>query len=262
MTFKPIRKETTVYEVVKQIEDNIISGKLKIGSKLPSERQMSKLLEVSRPVVREALIILKGKGLINMIPRKGNYINDFRLNGSLPILESLISFHLDNIEPKLVESLMATRKLIESETAALAAINKREEDLTKLNFIYLQEDEILKNIKNNNLTNFRLEILVDLDFSFHHLISVASGNLVYPLLLNSFKKVYTFLTSSFFNFLIKKAEENDLISIENLDFVIQNHKKLIESICKADSKNSKKIMIQILEHGEIFLRKYFFNNKI
>jgi fatty acid metabolism transcriptional regulator FadR len=286
MTFQPIKKQTTVYEVVKQIEDSIISGKLKIGSKLPSERQLAELFQVSRPVVREALIVLKGKGLVNMFPGKGNFINDFRIDGSLPILESLISFQADRLEPKFIESLCATRKLIETETAALAAINRKKEELEKLIEVNNEEYRFLEKLNTNNLTDsknlsdikdsdklrnldesknlsdLRLEDLVELDFAFHHKVAIASGNLVYPLLLNSFKKVYTFLTSSFFNSIIKKINDKDFKAIDDLTFVIENHKNLIDAINNYDSKSSKKIMLQILEHGEMILRKSFFENQI
>lgn len=260
MTFQPIKKQTTVYEVVKQIEDSIISGELKIGSRLPSERQMAQLLEVSRPVVRESLIVLKGKGLINMIPGKGNFINDYRVNGSLPILESLISFQANNIDKKLIESLCATRKLIETETAYLAANNRKKEELDILIEINKEEHEILNKLKLNKLKDFRIENLVELDFKFHHEVAIASGNLVYPLLLNSFKKVYTFLTSSFFSSLIKNLNDTNLNGMEDFEFVIETHKKLIESIEKFDSKNSRKTMIKLLEHGERLLLRNSIKN--
>lgn len=259
MVFKPIKKETTVNEVIRQIENNIISGKLKIGSKLPSERELAKMLEVSRPVVRESLILLKEKGLIDMIPRKGNYINDYRIKGSLPILESLISFQSNvnnKIENELLESLLQTRKLIECETASLAAVYRKIEDIEKLKIINEEEYKTFDRLFSNNLKEIKLNQIVELDFSFHHCVAIASGNSVYPLLINSFKNVYTYLTSTFFNSIIENIKINPEI-IEQYKFVIERHGEIIVHIEKKDSKNCKNTMLKLLEHGEILLKKQF-----
>ncbi|MCP5087591.1 MAG: FadR family transcriptional regulator, partial [Rhodobacteraceae bacterium] len=53
--FEPIDHDSVVDAVVSQIESMIVSGVLKEGRKLPSEREMAELMDVSRPKLREAL---------------------------------------------------------------------------------------------------------------------------------------------------------------------------------------------------------------
>jgi GntR family transcriptional repressor for pyruvate dehydrogenase complex len=51
-------------QVYGQIFEQIVSGGLNVGDKLPSENEISERFGVSRPVVREALLRLRADGLI------------------------------------------------------------------------------------------------------------------------------------------------------------------------------------------------------
>ncbi len=50
--------------IAEQIEGLIASGELKPGDNLPPERDLSKQLDVSRPSLREALLVLESRGLL------------------------------------------------------------------------------------------------------------------------------------------------------------------------------------------------------
>ena len=89
---QPIKTESLTEIFVLRFEELILSGKLSIGEKLPSERELSLQLNVSRPVVHEGLMELAHKGLVIMKPRVGAVISDYRNNGSLAILNSSACF--------------------------------------------------------------------------------------------------------------------------------------------------------------------------
>ncbi|HHF97996.1 MAG TPA: FadR family transcriptional regulator, partial [Candidatus Aerophobetes bacterium] len=55
MVLKPIKRQKVWQQVEKQIKDLIINNKLKIGDKLPSEKELAEKLKVGRRSVREAL---------------------------------------------------------------------------------------------------------------------------------------------------------------------------------------------------------------
>lgn len=55
MVFKPIENRKISSRIMEQIKENILRGKLRVGDKLPSERELSTQLGVSRSSVREAL---------------------------------------------------------------------------------------------------------------------------------------------------------------------------------------------------------------
>jgi len=76
--FEPVvHHETLSKKVAAQIEDTIRTKILVPGAKLPNEHDMSALFGVSRPVVREALQILSGKGIISIHKGSGIFVNSY-----------------------------------------------------------------------------------------------------------------------------------------------------------------------------------------
>ena len=68
-------KQTKVFEdVVTQIQEAILDGRLKTGDTLPSERQLKDMFNISRGTLREALRVLSAEGLIRLIPNRGSYV--------------------------------------------------------------------------------------------------------------------------------------------------------------------------------------------
>ena len=59
MNFSPIANEKLSDKVVKVITDQVKSGALKPGDRLPSEPELAAALQVSRGILREALTVLQ-----------------------------------------------------------------------------------------------------------------------------------------------------------------------------------------------------------
>ncbi len=230
----PIRAQSLVEAFVTRFEELIISGELVIGSRLPSERELAGRMGVSRPVVHEGLVELQARGLVKLKPRKGAYVNDYRRRGSLSLLESLLSYHRGNLEPGLLSSMLRMRELFEMETARLAARNRTGEHLRQFR-------EIIDREKKCDSTE--TESLVAIDFEFHLVTAIATGNLVYPLIMNSFKDVYTNLTGQFF-------ADPDVAPR-----VFGFHHRLAEAIEARDEKKASAVMKRLLDHGERYLIK-------
>lgn len=229
----PLKSESLVEVFIRRFEELIISGKISIGEKLPSERELALQLGVSRPVVHEGLVELESKGLVTIKPRAGATVNDYRREGSPALLESLIRYSSGKIRPEIFDSILRMRVLFETETAAMAAVNRTDENLAEF-------EQIIADEKNSHPSD--IETQVRLDFSFHLLVAIASGNHAYPLLLNSFKDLYTNLTRGFFK-------------VEGVaDYVFKNHEKLYKTIKAGDKKSAVKIMSALIEHGERHLK--------
>ncbi|MBW1814590.1 MAG: FadR family transcriptional regulator, partial [Deltaproteobacteria bacterium] len=113
---KPIKSESLKEIFISRFENLILSGKLSIGQKLPSERELALQLGVSRPVVHEGLVDLASKGLITLTPRIGTVVNDYRTEGSLAMLTSLFNYHDGQLQPAILESVLDMRMLFERET--------------------------------------------------------------------------------------------------------------------------------------------------
>ena len=152
--------------------------------------------------------------------------------GSFAILSSLLNYTNGDARPGLQRSLLAVRILIERETARLAAVNATHEQINELRGILAEE----KAAKPSDAAR-----LTELDYTFHLKVALGSGNLVYPLILNSFKSVYTHFTAAFF---AKKA------STAVIDEVIAFHEQLIDTIAAHEADKAGAMMEAMLLRGE------------
>lgn len=71
MNFSPVETKKANEYVFEQIENLILSGKLKPGDKLPSERELMEIYKRSHPTIREALRMLESSNYIRVIPGGG-----------------------------------------------------------------------------------------------------------------------------------------------------------------------------------------------
>ncbi|MBB3137939.1 DNA-binding FadR family transcriptional regulator [Rhizobium pisi] len=72
--FSPVESRRLYRQVADQIRLMIASGELAVGQRLPAERELAEQLSVSRPTVREALIVLEVEGLVNIRMGSGIYV--------------------------------------------------------------------------------------------------------------------------------------------------------------------------------------------
>jgi DNA-binding FadR family transcriptional regulator len=189
---KPIRVATPKEGVVRQIEALILSGRVKPGERLPPERELAERFAVSRPVVHEGILELSQKGLVDIRPRHGVYVNDYRLSGSAELLYSLWHHRGEEIEPTLIESMGEFRVIVEQEAAARLAAAEEE----RLRPACRELEQLAEEAE--SLPSGDAAALAEVDFRFHFTIALHSGNIVYPMLMNSFREVYRSLLERFF----------------------------------------------------------------
>jgi GntR family transcriptional regulator, transcriptional repressor for pyruvate dehydrogenase complex len=235
--FEPLKTVSLKESCINKLEELILSGQLKAGEWLPSERDLAARLNISRPVLHEALVDLASKGLVKIVPRRGVVVNDYRKEGSCAILSSLLLYHQGQFAPELTQSLFAMRCLLEMETARLAAKLAGDEQLAQLEAVLEKEKQV-------GVDDWQL--LTELDFEFHLLVSIASGNLVYPLIINSFKNIYTHFTHQFF----QRCNQPAVIGK-----VFAYHCQLVEALKQRQPELAAQIMADTLSHGEKRLRE-------
>ncbi len=235
-TLQPLQVQSLKQACVARLEEFILSGALPAGERLPSERDLAASLNISRPILHEALVDLASKGLVSIQPRRGVFVNDFRVNGSVAILSSLMSYQGGQLAPAFIDSLMEMRLTMECDTARLAAERRRQEHLERLHALLARETAA--SISDP-------EDLIETDFAFHLEIALASGNQVYPLIINSFKSVYTSLTGQFFH-----AYAGTPVLVEVSKF----HHRLVQAVEKQDSAQAEAVMREMLVHGEVHLK--------
>ena len=114
--FAPVETSSTADEVVLRMEALLLDGVLRAGERLPSERELASDLDISRPVLRDALKTLEERGLIESRHGGGTFVADIIGEVFSRPLTELISRH----ERATIDYLEYRREL-EGLTAELAA---------------------------------------------------------------------------------------------------------------------------------------------
>src|ERR1043165_8010386 len=122
MPFQVVESQRLYQQVAEQLGGLIDSGEFREGDRLPPERELSKKLGVSRPVVREAMIALEIAGLVEVRGGAGAFVKNAR-QGALASLADQGPSPFD---------LITARKMLEGEIAFMAASAIQPEDLQRL----------------------------------------------------------------------------------------------------------------------------------
>lgn len=217
-------KNLKVYEqVIEELKQMIISGKLKRGDRLPSERDLVEQLKVSRTSIREAIRALQIIGLVECRRGGGNYIKESFEHSLVEPLS--ITFMLQN--SKSME-ILELRRVVEVETAALAAEKIGDRELKDL-------EAIIKQLKESSDE----EINAKLDKEFHYKIANASGNFLIISVLNAI--------SSLMDFFIKDARQIILRDKKNRELLIKHHEDLYKALLERDRSKAAETMRKHLD---------------
>ncbi|GHC55562.1 transcriptional regulator [Alcaligenes pakistanensis] len=161
---EPKRLDTSAELVAQRIETLIMDGVLKPGQVLPSERQLTQRLTVSRSALREGLQILRVRGLIETQHGKGSFVANLIDSAASKPLE-----HLLQAQGRTLYDLLEVRELLESEAAQLAASRGTEADhiMIRRRFQELEDLQAQEGAP---------EQIARADHAFHQAICEASHN--------------------------------------------------------------------------------------
>ena len=159
------RSQTDV--VISGIKAMIISGELTAGSRLPVEKDLSATLNVSRGSLREGVRALATLGILETRQGDGTYVtalNPASLLGSLGLLADLTP-------DAGTSDLLAVRRVLESEAAALAACRLTPAALEEMTELLDSTEARIADASEEDL-----EAIIEADSAFHRMIAQASGN--------------------------------------------------------------------------------------
>ena len=157
----PRRKERLGDMLYGQILEQIVSGALKEGDKLPSENQICQSSQVSRPTVREALMRLHADGLVTTRQGSGTFVQR-RPSDNLTRLVKV-----SDIAGML--RCLEVRMALEGQAAALAAQRRTSN----------QMDRIYGTLTALQAAFESGTVPARTDFEFHLAVAAASGNIVF-----------------------------------------------------------------------------------
>jgi GntR family transcriptional repressor for pyruvate dehydrogenase complex len=127
----PVARQSVVDAVADRLRGEILAGRLRPGTRLPSERELSLALGVNRLTLRASLARLEALGLITTRHGAGTIIASWRERAGLEMLGTLVK-GLKLADPawhELVRSALELRRILASEAVALAAERHTDDDI-------------------------------------------------------------------------------------------------------------------------------------
>lgn len=209
--FSAIRQPKVSEEIVKQIKDLILGGRLKPGERLPSERDLTRKLKVGRSSLREAINSLALMGLLDVQHRKGIYVRTV----SSQLVSNPLSRLMEN-DRQTTAYLYDLRMDIEVAAAAAAAGHRSEGQLAG----------IRSHLQAMNSREEQNVYSSDTDLNFHIAIADATGNF---LRVHIIKEIFD-LTGGHLKSALAKIEADQ----NNLNTLFEQHTAIYSAIAEKD----------------------------
>lgn len=216
MPFTPLDKLRYPERIAREIQMRILNHDLQIGERLPSELELAGEFEVSRSVIREAMRILDGLGLI--VVKKGPKGGIFVSNVYHKPLSNSLRGLVDSGQVS-VDHIFMVRLLIEPNVAAEAAVHASKEDVNDL-WMILEESE--KNIDDPVFLSANRG-------KFHICLAKATGNPVMEMFMHSLIEL---LREYFYEFKCVEFEQK----------AIQSHYRILEAVKNRQSEQARQLM--------------------
>jgi GntR family transcriptional repressor for pyruvate dehydrogenase complex len=164
--FEPVRPIRAYERVIEQIESALRRGELRAGERLPSERELMRLFQVSRSTIREALRVLESDGMLRSRPGD-------------PLGAELLPLGPDSLRRPMAklarsggisfEDLLQFRILLDGATSYLAAHLHDDEQIAEM-------EGALDHLRASASAGASQKAWSEADFAFHDAIARASGN--------------------------------------------------------------------------------------
>ncbi len=211
LKLQPKRKERLGDQLYGQILEQIVSGTLKEGDKLPSEKELCLMFEVSRPVVREAMMLLQADGLVVARQGSGTYVQRrppqglIALAGASDVAGMLRCYEL--------------RVPLEGEAAALAAKRRSPGQLAQIKAAL---DDLGRAFETRTSASTA-------DFAFHRAVAEASCNEMFVSILET-------LHAAVENCMAVALNITAQGSAERSRRVLDEHSRIHEAIAMGDAE--------------------------
>ena len=107
----------------------ILSGRLMVGEKLPPERELAESMQVSRAVVNSGITELARKGFLIIKPRVGTFVADYRRDGTMDTLMSIMNYNGGILREAEVRSILELRIALDSLAIQLWLPEAKDEEI-------------------------------------------------------------------------------------------------------------------------------------
>lgn len=231
MSFNKITKRYISDYAFEQLRENIYRGDLKSGEKLPSEKDLAKLMQVSRSSIRQAISLLIERGYVEKHEGHGYLVKTPEPHDP----HNPFSYIMTPRKSSLDE-LMEVRIGLESHGVVLATQRANDRDIQ---FLEKSLSELTKGKPNREKAR-------NADVNFHMGIAFATHN-----------SVYIDLTRRFYDYMFHSISKLHSLLYEkhsNLELIDKQHFKIFNAISTKDVRSAKRYMLQHITFLRSFLK--------
>lgn len=175
MEFEKLMSPSLKELFISNIEAKILSGELPVGQQLPPERQLAQSMGVSRAVVNSGIVELENRGFLDVRPRVGTFVADYRRAGTMETLKSIMTYNRGRLRNEEIRSILEVRDALDK--LAVADIIPHVTELD--NMLLLEKVEAIRQARDSRQA-------AEAAFAFQHELAMLSGNTLLPLIFRSF----------------------------------------------------------------------------
>jgi len=233
-----ISKPNVADMVIEQIIELILSGKLKLGDKLPTEMDLANQVGVGRNSVREAMKVLQVLGIIERRQGDGSYIaTEF----SLPY-DSLLLTLLGKIASP--NELVELRRMMEVGIADLVVEKVEDQDIVKL-------ESAIKKLKSfTKMQDLSAEEVMRADLNFHTIFLEITGN-------NAIIELGRLIMRLF-----QPSMTEHLSSLEGINRAVRDHTAICAALKQRDREKLRNTIVRSFDVWKDFIKIQLFESTI
>lgn len=219
--------------IVNQILEHLETGKLKVGDKLPSERELCKVFGVGRSSVREAIRALVVMGNLEVIQGKGTFMcQAVDTANQTSFLESAL-------KAMPVFDLMEARQMLEIDVVKLAADRVDKMDIRRMHQAITRMTESDDDSK----------AFYEADLDFHNVLAESTGNLV----ISEMMKVIIKMVHKYsYNFMA--------ISADTKEKTISSARRIVQLVARGEGEKAAEVMLEHLRVVDAKLKNLITEN--
>lgn len=231
MPVAPIVRRKLGHEVLERLLADIRSGVYRVGTLLPSERELMAQFGVGRPAVREGLQALERMGLVSIVHGEGTRVLPLSADSVISQISATV-VHLLSGDGQLLEHLKEARLAFEVAMARSAAVRASADDVARLQAA-LQAHQVSV----GNAARF-----LETDLALHRTIATVSGNPVYAAVSHAMLE----WLSNFHHDLVRAPGAEEVTYME--------HARLVDCIVRHDPDGAEQAMHEHLTRANQIYR--------
>ena len=221
--FGPVERTILWEQVAEQLMTMLREKHLRPGDKLPPERELAALMQVSRPSLREALRALSMMNVLEVRQGAGTFVTSLEPE----LLVEHLDFVLSLDDSSLIE-LFEARKIVEIGIAGLAAQRITDEELADLEDGLARSQETL-----HHPADF-----LRADEQLHKTITQAARNPIMSRVIDSISRLL----------MVSRSRTVEIAGVR--EKTVEDHRAIVAALKRRDPEAAQQAMLQHLNNVE------------